>query len=135
MNNSGDAAEQVVRDSALRDRSCLKAHRFRRQKHCRRHLCRSENRDKNKIRGKQRLTAMLKRAKEPKVFTISEEHLKQFATEIGKAVRRGLLCFAEGKEPSADGMVDVMVRAEDASKINRIVERFAGHGGRRLHQE
>lgn len=29
-----------------------------------------------------------------------------------------------GKEKSADGMVDVMVRAEDASKINRIVERF-----------
>ena len=29
-----------------------------------------------------------------------------------------------GKERSADGMVDIMVRAEDASKINRIVERF-----------
>lgn len=35
------------------------------------------------------------------------------------AIRSGVI-----KEKSADGMVDVMVRAEDASKINRIVERF-----------
>ena len=62
------------------------------------------------------------RGKELKVFTISEEHLKQFATE---AKRYGVVyCALRGKEKSADGMVDVMVRAEDASKINRIVERF-----------
>ena len=40
-----------------------------------------------------------------------------------ETVWRCLLC-SPGKEPAADGMVDVMVRAEDASKINRIVERF-----------
>ena len=81
-----------------------------------------KNRDKNKIKGRQRLTAMLKSGKELKVFTISEEHLKQFATE---AKRYGVVyCALRGKEKSADGMVDVMVRAEDASKINRIVERF-----------
>ena len=28
------------------------------------------------------------------------------------------------KHPSADGIADIMVRAEDAGKINRIVERF-----------
>lgn len=56
------------------------------------------------------------------MFTISEEHLKQFAIE---AKRYGVVyCALRGKERSADGMVDVMVRAEDASKINRIVERF-----------
>lgn len=81
-----------------------------------------KNRDKNKIKGHQRLTGMLKSGKELKVFTISEEHLKQFAKE---AKRYGVVyCALKGKEKSADGMVDVMVRAEDASKINRIVERF-----------
>lgn len=56
------------------------------------------------------------------MFTVSEEHLKQFATE---AKRYGVVyCALRGKERSADGMVDIMVRAEDASKINRIVERF-----------
>ncbi len=65
---------------------------------------------------------MLKSGKELKVFTISEEHLEQFATQ---AKRYGVVyCALRGKEPSPDGMVDVMVRAEDASKINRIVERF-----------
>ena len=48
--------------------------------------------------------------------------LKQFATE---AKRYGVVyCALRGKERSGDGMVDIMVRAEDASKINRIVERF-----------
>lgn len=65
---------------------------------------------------------MLKSGKELKVFTVSEEHLKQFALE---AKRYGVVyCALRGKERSADGMVDIMVRAEDASKINRIVERF-----------
>lgn len=65
---------------------------------------------------------MLKSGKELKVFTVSEEHLKQFAAE---AKRYGVVyCALRGKEKSADGMVDIMVRAEDASKINRIVERF-----------
>lgn len=65
---------------------------------------------------------MLKSGKELKVFTVSEEHLKQFATE---AKRYGVVyCALRGKERSGDGMVDIMVRAEDASKINRIVERF-----------
>ena len=81
-----------------------------------------KNRDKNKTKGHQRLSAMLKSGKELKVFTVSEEHLKQFATE---AKRYGVVyCALRGKERSADGMVDIMVRAEDASKINRIVERF-----------
>ena len=76
----------------------------------------------SKTKGHQRLSAMLKSGKELKVFTVSEEHLKQFATE---AKRYGVVyCALRGKERSADGMVDIMVRAEDASKINRIVERF-----------
>ena len=65
---------------------------------------------------------MLKSGKELKVFTISKEHLKQFAKE---AKRYGVVyCALRGKDKSSDGLVDVMVRAEDASKINRIVERF-----------
>ena len=78
--------------------------------------------DQKKTKGKIRLTNMLRSGKELKVFTVSEEHLKQFATE---AKRYGVVyCALRGKERSADGMVDIMVRAEDASKINRIVERF-----------
>ena len=65
---------------------------------------------------------MLKSGKELKVFTVKEEDLRKFTEE---AKRYGVLfCALKSKGKSVDGMVDIMVRAEDASKINRIVERF-----------
>ncbi len=122
MNSSGDAAEQVVRLSLEGTEVALKLTGSAAKNIAAAIYAVLKNRDKNKIRGRQRLTAMLKSGKELKVFTVSDEHLKQFATE---AKRYGVVyCALRGKEKSADGMVDVMVRAEDASKINRIVERF-----------
>lgn len=122
MNNSGDAAEQVVRFSLEGTEVALKLTGSAAKNVAAAIYAVLKNRDKNKIKGRQRLTGMLKSGKELKVFTVSEEHLKQFARE---AKRYGVVyCALRGKEKSADGMVDVMVRAEDASKINRIVERF-----------
>lgn len=122
MNNSGDAAEQVVRLSLEGTEVTLRLAGSAAKNIAAALYAVFKNRDKNKIKGKQRLTAMLKSGKELKVFTIDEEHLKQFATE---AKRYGVVyCALRGKEKSADGMVDILVRAEDASKINRIVERF-----------
>lgn len=122
MNSSGDAAEQVVRLSLEGMEVALKLTGSAAKNIAAAIYAVLKNRDKNKLKGRQRLTAMLKSGKELKVFTVSEQHLKQFAKE---AKRYGVVyCALRGKEPSADGMVDVMVRAEDASKINRIVERF-----------
>lgn len=65
---------------------------------------------------------MLKSGKELKVFTVKEEDLRKFTEE---AKRYGVLfCALKSRGKSVDGMVDIMVRAEDASKINRIVDRF-----------
>lgn len=122
MYNSGDAAEQIVRMSLEGTEVALKLTGSMAKNIAAALYAVMKNRDKNKIKGRQRLTAMLKSGKELKVFTISEGHLKQFSRE---AKRYGVVyCALRGKEPSADGLVDVMVRAEDASKINRIVERF-----------
>lgn len=122
MNHSGDAAEQIVRMSLEGTEVALKLTGSAAKNIAAALYAVLKNRDKNKIKGRQRLTAMLKSGKELKVFTISEEHLKQFATE---AKRYGVVyCALRGKGKSEDGLVDVMVRAEDASKINRIVERF-----------
>ncbi len=122
MNTSGDAAEQIVRLSLEGTEVALKLTGSAAKNIAAMIYAVLKNRDKNKTKGRQRLTAMLKSGKELKVFTVSEEHLKQFATE---AKRYGVVYYAlRGKEKSADGMVDIMVRAEDASKINRIVERF-----------
>ena len=122
MYNSGDAAEQIVRISLEGTEVALKLTGSAAKNIAAMIYTVLKNRDKNKTKGRQRLTAMLKSGKELKVFTVSEEHLKQFAAE---AKRYGVVyCALLGKEKSADGMVDIMVRAEDASKINRIVERF-----------
>lgn len=122
MNSSGDAAEQVVRLSLEGTEVALKLTGSAAKNIAAAIYAVLKNKDKNKTKGHQRLSAMLKSGKELKVFTISEAHLQQFARE---AKRYGVVyCALKGKEKSADGMVDVMVRAEDASKINRIVERF-----------
>jgi len=122
MNNSGEAAEQIVRMSLEGTEVALKLTGSAAKNIAAGIYAVMKNRDKNKLKGKQRLTSMLKSGKELKVFTVNEEHLKQFAKE---AKRYGVVyCALRGRDKSSDGLVDVMVRAEDASKINRIVERF-----------
>ena len=122
MNTSGDAAEQVVRLSLEGTEVALKLSGSAAKNIAAAIYAVMKNQDHSKLAGKQRLTAMLKSGKELKVFTVSEEHMKQFAAE---AKRYGVAyCALKGKDKSADGLVDVMVRAEDAAKINRIVERF-----------
>ncbi len=122
MNSSGDAAEQIVRMSLEGVEVAAKITGAGAKNIAAMLYTILKNKDKNKIKGRQRLTAMLKSGKELKVFTVSEENLKQFTVE---AKRYGVVyCALRGKNHSNDGLVDVMVRAEDASKINRIVERF-----------
>ncbi len=78
--------------------------------------------EQDKTKGAARLSSMLRSGKELKVFTVKQSDLKIFAKE---AKRYGVLyCALKGIRKNPDGLVDVMVRAEDASKINRIVERF-----------
>ena len=78
----------------------------------------------NKVsKRKTRLTNMLKTGKELKIFTIRSENLKKFSQE---AKKYGVLycVLADKKNEKIDGLVDIMVRQEDASKVDRIAERF-----------
>lgn len=77
--------------------------------------------DQKKTAGKTRLTSMLKSGKELRVFAVKDADLEKFCKE---AKKYGVLyCVLKDKD-SKDGLTDIMVRAEDASKINRIFERF-----------
>lgn len=78
--------------------------------------------DQKRTRGKIRLEGLLRSGKELKVFAVKTEDLSTFSKE---AKRYGVLYCALRDKKDKDGMCDIMVRAEDASKINRIVERFA----------
>ena len=79
--------------------------------------------DKNRTKGKVRLTNMLKSGKDLKIFSIKKYELEKFSKE---AKRYGVLYCAllDKKNKDTDDVVDIMVRSEDAPKVNRIVERF-----------
>ena len=120
MNTSGDAAESIVRMSLQGFEVAVRLSGSGAKNIAA--LLVAILKDKQQTKGKTRLTNMLKSGKELKVFTVKEEDLKKFTEE---AKRYGVLfCALKSKGKSVDGMVDIMVRAEDASKINRIVDRF-----------
>lgn len=77
--------------------------------------------DKKKVKGKARLQTMLKSGKELKVFAIRHEDLKLFCDE---AKHYGVLYSVLKEKNNTDGICDIMVRAEDAAKISRIVDKF-----------
>ncbi len=77
--------------------------------------------DQKKTKGKIRLTNMLRSGKELKVFAVKDGDLQKFCQE---AKKYGVLyCVLKDKNAS-DGITDIMVRAEDAAKVNRIFTRF-----------
>lgn len=77
--------------------------------------------DKKKIRGKTRLNAMLRSGKELKVFAIRHQDLEVFCKE---AKHYGVLYSILKEKNNTDGICDIMVRAEDAAKISRIVDKY-----------
>ncbi len=122
MNTSGDAAEQVIRlslegaDFLLRlTGTGLKNLAFLL-------ISALKSADIHKTKGKTRLTAMLKSGKPLTVFSINNADLEVFAKE---ARHYGVLYCALGNPAgSPDGVTDILVKQEDAVRINRIVERF-----------
>ena len=77
--------------------------------------------DQKKVKGKARLKSMLKSGKELKVFAMRSEDLKLFCEE---AKKYGVLYSVVKEKNNKDGICDIMVRAEDAGKITRIVDKF-----------
>ena len=82
-----------------------------------------KDKNKNQTRGKMKLTKMLQTGKPLKIFTISNEDLKIFSKEAKTyGITYCALRDKKNKDPGA--MVDIIVKEEDASRINRIVEKF-----------
>ena len=116
---SGDAAEQVVRMSLEGTEVAVRlAGSGAKQLAI---LLYAVLKDQKKTRGKIRLTNMLRSGKELKVFAVKDQDIQKFCVE---AKKYGVLYTVLKDRDANDGLTDVMVRAEDASKINRIFERF-----------
>ena len=119
MSYSGDAAEQVVRLSLETGEVAVKlAGEGAKQLAI---LLYAILREQEKTKGKTRLTKMLRSGKELKVFAVKDSDLQLFCRE---AKKYGVLYCVLKDRDATDGLTDIMVRAEDASKINRIFERF-----------
>lgn len=121
MTNGGDAAEQVVRLSLEGFEVAAKLSGAAAKNIA--VLLVSVLKQEQKTKGKARLTNMIKSGKELKVFSIPNKDLKKFTEQ---AKRYGVLyCVLRDKNTKGDNApVDIIARAEDASKIQRIVERF-----------
>ena len=121
MDSSGEAAEQVVRMS-LEGVEVAARITGEGAKNIA-VLLYSILKEEKKTKGKARLTSMLRSGKELKVFTVRQKDLAKFTKEAKKyGVLYCVLTDRQNKDPNAE--VDVIARAEDASKISRIVERF-----------
>ena len=79
------------------------------------------SKDNKKTKGKTRLIRMLKDGKELKVFQINTGQLHDFA-QLSK--KYGILFTALRDKKNPDGLMDLMVKAEDASKVSRALERL-----------
>ena len=121
MNTGGEAAEQIVRMSLEGFEVAAKITGAGAKNIT--ILLYSILKEEKKNKGKARLTSMLRFGKELKVFTVKSGDLKKFTQEAKKyGVLYCVLTDRKNKDPNAE--VDVIARAEDASKISRIVERF-----------
>lgn len=124
MNTSGEAADQVVRMSLEVGEAALKisgegAKQLAVLLYA---VLQDQSKSMAKSKGKTRLESLVRTGKPLKVFSVKESDLKKFAKE---AKRYGILyCAIRNPKENTDGMVDIMVKEEDAPRINRIVERF-----------
>ncbi len=122
MNTSGDAAEQVIRISLEGADFLLRLTGTGLKNLAFLLISALKSADIHKTKGKIRLTAMLKSGKPLTVFSINNADLEVFAKE---ARHYGVLYCALGNPSgSPDGVTDILVKQEDAVRINRIVERF-----------
>ena len=120
MNTSGEAADQVVRMALQTGEVALKITGEGAKQLA--VLLYAILKEQKKSKGRARLETLVRTGKPLTVFSVKESDIKEFVKE---AKRYGVLyCAVRNPRGSKDGMVDLIVKEEDASRINRIVERF-----------
>ena len=124
MNHAGDAAEQIVKMSlegvevaakitgaAAKEIALLLIAALK-----------SDKKGSLKLRGRERLNTMLKSGKPLEIYSLKERDLAKFAQ--GAKEYGVVYCVLRNTKNNPDGLCDIMVRADDAPKISRLIERF-----------
>ncbi|MDD4808412.1 MAG: PcfB family protein [Oscillospiraceae bacterium] len=84
-------------------------------------LCLALASENQKLAGKTSMKKLLKSGKELRVFDVQEQDLSAFATA---AKQYGVLFTVIKHSQDGNGHVDVITKAEDVSKLNRILEKM-----------
>lgn len=119
MNNGGEAADQMVREALQFSEVAIKltALGFKNSLA----IALAYAKENPKVRGKTSLDRLLREGKEMKIIPLQTKDLAQFKAY---AKQYGVL-FASIKDKSAQGeKIDIMFKAEDVSKLNRIYEQL-----------
>lgn len=119
MNISSDVAEQIIRMSLEGLEMTVKVTGKLAKEIAA--LLMAVMKNKQPIVGKTTLTKMLKSGKELKVFSVKQNEFKKFTQ---KAKQYGVLYTVLKEKKEKDGIIDILVKIEDAPKINRIIDRF-----------
>lgn len=119
MSVGSESAEQMVRGSIQVTESAVKLAAVGAKNLAAMLLALS--RETKKTKGKTNLSAMLAEGRPLKVVRLKLEDISAFGGECRKY---GALYTAIRDRKATDGLCDVLVRADDAAKINRIMERM-----------
>ena len=123
MSVNGDASEQVVRLGLEGFEVTIKLIGSGAKNLLAMLYAMQKDKNKNQTRGRMKLTKMLQTGKPLKIFTISKDDLKTFSKEA-KTYGITYCALRDKNSKNTDAMIDVIVKEEDASRINRIVEKF-----------
>ncbi|MGI5848510.1 MAG: DUF3801 domain-containing protein [Christensenellales bacterium] len=123
MNHSGDAAEQIVRLSLEGVEVAARITGAAAKEIATFIVAALKSKNSTlKLKGKARMTSMLKSGKALEIFSVKDSDLQKFAQG---AKQYGIVyCVLRNRKNTPDGLCDIMVKADDAPKISRVIERF-----------
>ena len=119
MNNSGDVADLMVRESIQITENALKLAGLG-AKNLAALLIALSN-DNQKLAGKTKLKRLIRDGEQLTMFSVKPEDLRGFHME---AKRYGVLYYPLVNKAENTGTVEIMAKAKDAIQINRIFERM-----------
>ena len=122
MNTSGDAAESIVRLSMEGIEAALRITGSGAKGLAMVIIALLQSNDSLRNKGRTRLKTMLKSGKPTAVFAVKNEDLETF---MASAKKYGIL-YAVVRAPGGmdHDVTDVIVKSEDAGRVNRLVEKF-----------
>ena len=119
MSQGSEAAEQMTREAIQISEAAAKLAALGAKNLAA--LCLALASENQKLRGKTHMNALLRSGKELRVFDLKEQDLAVFKQE---AKKYGVLFSVIKDGANGNGHVDILAKAEDVSKLNRIFERL-----------